>query len=83
MYAMLTDDNRLSVRRPDLCSEWDFCKNSPMIPQNVSYCSHKVVSWICCTCGNKWYAPIKNRYATDILPRLKFVGFFKSKSHKH
>ena len=41
----LTDKNRLSIVSPELCKEWDYEKNYPLRPENVSSYSHKKVWW--------------------------------------
>lgn len=47
MGAKLTDDNRLSIRYPDIAAEWHPTKNEPLTPHDVSYASGKKVWWRC------------------------------------
>ena len=46
---------------PHIASEWNYEKNSPLIPQNVTPHSGKKVFWICNTCGYEWESIIANR----------------------
>ncbi len=43
----LTDKNRLSIVNPKLCKEWDYEKNYPLRPEDVSPGSNKKIYWIC------------------------------------
>ena len=57
----VTDDNRLSLRAPDLVKEWHPTKNVDLTPRDVSYGSgHK--AWWQCGRGHKWEAAISSRY---------------------
>lgn len=47
MKRRLTDENRLSVVRPDLIDEWDYEKNINLTPNDVSYSSRRIVWWKC------------------------------------
>jgi predicted Zn-ribbon and HTH transcriptional regulator len=58
---IVTDKNRLSVKFPELCEEWDWNKNKKIKPTNVSYGSGKKVWWKCRECNFEWTAPINNR----------------------
>jgi len=44
----------------DLCEEWDYNKNYPLLPSQVSCGSGKKVWWKCKN-GHNWQAPIYNR----------------------
>ena len=57
----LTGYNDLSTVNPNLAKEWDYDKNQPLIPTQVSACSHKKAWWKCSACGSTWAAVIKNR----------------------
>jgi rubrerythrin len=46
---------------PLLVKEWDYSKNAPFSPQDVTYGSKKKVWWKCSVCSNEWEAAIKNR----------------------
>lgn len=43
-----------------LLKEWDYTVNS-IFPSELSYGSHKVVSWICTSCGNKYEKSVHAR----------------------
>lgn len=64
----LTDKNRLSIRFPELCKEWDYEKNYPLRPEDVSCGSGKKVWWICNGCGSKWKVKIFHRSAGSACP---------------
>lgn len=59
---IVTDKNRLSVLREDLCKEWDFESNKKG-PESYTYKSSEPVNWICsiAECRYKWSAIIQNR----------------------
>jgi hypothetical protein len=56
----VNESNSLSTLKPDIAKEWDFSKNHPLTPHNVSIGTEKKVYWICkkghsyhCTIGNR------------------------------
>ena len=51
----------LAYERPELINEWDFEKNFPLTPYNVSYGENIKVWWKCSVCGFKWCASVHNR----------------------
>lgn len=57
----------LSVTHPNLCKEWDYDKNAPLIPDDVSFASNKKVWWKC-NKGHEWMAVIENRTAGNGCP---------------
>ena len=57
---IVSDHNRLSLLYPKVASEWDYRKNEPLTPENISFSSHKKVWWVCKT-GHSWAAIVKNR----------------------
>ena len=61
--------NSLSAQRPDLIEEWDYEKNYPLLPSQVSYGSCKKVWWICSICGYNWETRISHRSAGHHCPR--------------
>lgn len=52
-WCLLSDNNIL-------LEEWDFEKNTPFTPDDVSKASHKKVWWKC-EKGHEWFAEIKSR----------------------
>ena len=50
----VTDKNRLSLILPELCKEWDYEKNFPLTPDDVSCGMGIKVGWICRARGHKW-----------------------------
>ena len=50
----------LSNTHPELAQEWDWEKNAPLTPDDVTYGVHKKVGWIC-KCGHKWDETVDKR----------------------
>lgn len=57
---MMKSSNILSRKFPDLCKEWDYEKNYPLIPSDVTFGCHNVVWWVCKN-GHKWKCQINSR----------------------
>ncbi|MCK5020528.1 MAG: zinc-ribbon domain-containing protein, partial [Candidatus Peribacteraceae bacterium] len=57
--------NRKSLKEthPHLLEEWDYAKNGNLLPENVTFGSHKKVWWTCLNedCNHRWKAMTKNR----------------------
>ncbi|MGW6959130.1 Helicase associated domain protein [Streptomyces chartreusis] len=45
--ARLTDDNRLSLCRPDVAADWDYKMNAPHTPDQFTVSSNVVMWWKC------------------------------------
>jgi DNA-directed RNA polymerase subunit RPC12/RpoP len=60
MGRKLTDENRLSIVRPDIAAEWHPTKNGDLTPDMVSVGSDKVVWWLG-ACGHEWDMKIDKR----------------------
>lgn len=58
---VLSDSNRLSIKFPELCSEWNFNKNNGITPNDISYGNNKRFWWKCGKCNNEWVTSINNR----------------------
>jgi hypothetical protein len=48
-----TIKNNLPSIRPDLLTEWDYLKNN-ILPEKISFSSHKKIWWVCKTCKYSW-----------------------------
>ena len=57
---VVTNSNRLSVKFPEVSSEWDYDLNGNACPDTISYGSHKRIHWVC-GLGHKWDAPVYSR----------------------
>ena len=57
----LTDNNRLSIKYPNLCDQWDYDKNGISVPSDFSYGSKKKAWWKCNVCKHSWLSTINNR----------------------
>lgn len=53
--------NDLETHNPELSSEWNYEKNDPLRPTNVTYSSSKKVWWKC-TNGHEWQSSIYRRH---------------------
>jgi rubrerythrin len=51
----------LDETHPDLCKEWDYERNGNITPNNVTFGSGRIVSWICETCNYRWKAKVVKR----------------------
>ena len=60
-------DNCLATLNPRLAKEWDYEKNYPLTPEDVSSGSAKKVGWIC-EKHHKWEASISRRNYGDRCP---------------
>ena len=65
----VTDKNRLTLLFPGLVEEWDKVKNGKLLPEDVSYASAKIVSWVCKKCDYKWKSSVSNRTGGSCCPR--------------
>lgn len=53
--------NDLFTTNPELKEEWDYQKNTSLLPSAVTAGSDKKVWWKCKICGNEWSAAISSR----------------------
>ncbi len=60
--AVLAGFNDLATKRADLVSEWDFERNFPLTPQEVSAGFNKKVYWLC-ELGHSHYMAARHRQA--------------------
>ena len=59
-YRAQIKEKSLAQQNPQLCKEWNFDKNYPLMPDQFSYASEKLVWWKC-EKGHEWQAIIGNR----------------------
>ena len=56
------ENNCLANNDPNrICEDWDYIKNSPLLPYDVMPKSSKKVWWKCRTCKKEWQETINNR----------------------
>ena len=53
--------NDLYTNRHEIAEEWDYERNAPLAPQDVTCGSNRKVYWNCKWCGHNWKAVINNR----------------------
>lgn len=51
----------LASQRPSLAAEWDYVKNSPITPDDVTIGSGQRAWWLCPVCAHSWEAVIGSR----------------------
>ena len=61
MGKLIVGYNDLLTKNPNLAKEWDYSKNTGLLPQDVSVGSKKKVWWKCRICNNVWEATINSR----------------------
>lgn len=61
MTKIIAGVNDLQTINPSLASQWDYEKNYPLTPEQVTPNSHKDVWWICHK-GHSWKARIQGRH---------------------
>ena len=66
------NSNLLEIN-PNLANEWNYKKNKPLLPENVSAHSNTKVWWKCSVCGHEWEAKVANRAKGDGCPNCKLV----------
>ena len=58
--VVIAGENDLATSHPHLAAQWDYEKNAPLTPQQLTYGSRKVVWWRC-EKGHAWQAQVKDR----------------------
>ena len=59
--VLITGINDLETKAPHIAKEWNYEKNSPIIPSQIHAGSNKKVWWTCSICGKSWQATIISR----------------------
>ncbi len=57
---VLVGFNDLATKNPKLAAEWDYEKNTPLRPENVTEMSNRKVWWRCAI-GHRWNASVNHR----------------------
>lgn len=50
-----------SITNPLLLQEWNYKRNYPLTPKDLTPASNKYVWWKCSKCGHEWQAKVSNR----------------------
>ncbi len=58
---VLAGFNDLASKYPNICKEWDYVKNQPLRPDQVTSNTHKKVWWLCPKYKHSYVATIANR----------------------
>ena len=69
---LLKGYNDITTLFPNVATEWDYDKNATTPDEHIAG-THKKVWWKCSSCGNSWYASIKERtYGKTSCPKCTF-----------
>ena len=66
-HKVLPGFNDIQTKAPELVKEWDFIKNAPLMPKDVTIGTHKKVWWKC-EFGHEWQAQICDRVKGNKCP---------------
>lgn len=61
MTASKPQKKTITLTHPELVKEWDYEKNVPLIPDDVTHGSNRKVWWKCSICGYEWSCSVYNR----------------------
>ena len=59
--------NDLATQYPELARQWDYTKNIPVLPADVTTGSHRLVWWKC-EKGHSWRASVRSRVSGNGCP---------------
>ena len=59
--------NNLATQYPELARQWDYTKNIPVLPADVTTGSHRLVWWKC-EKGHSWRASVRSRVSGNGCP---------------
>ena len=59
--------NDLASQAPQLAAQWDYKKNAPLTPEQVTYGMRKKVWWRCAA-GHSWQAQVMGRFQGNHCP---------------
>ncbi len=61
LVAASAEKGSIDITNPDIAEEWDYQKNDPLKPSDLSIGSNRKVWWKCKVCGHEWYATPHSR----------------------
>lgn len=73
-HRVLKGYNDLESSFPEIAKEWNYEKNDPLKPDEVTKKSNKKVWWKCCVCGHEWQAVIHSRQRSGC-PKCAKINF--------
>ena len=74
---IIEEKGSLQDNNPDVAAEWDYEKNAPLTPNDVSSGSHKKVWWTCKKCGHNYCATVESRKYGHGCPKCKVIEHSK------
>lgn len=75
---IIEKEGSLADRYPELLEEWDYDKNAPLQPSEVTAGSRNKVWWKCHTCGHEWETAIYQRTSGQGCPQCYREGTLKN-----
>ena len=63
---VLTPENSLATVYPEIAATWDFEKNAPLCPEDVSSKSSRTVWWKCIQCETSWQSDVGHRVIAKV-----------------
>lgn len=70
---LIAKKGSLKDNAPEIAMEWDYKKNSELLPENVMLNTNKSVWWICKACGYSWKTSIANRAMGRGCPKCALI----------
>lgn len=74
---------------PKIAQDWDYESNIGIFPNEVSFGSHDIYSWICSECGHEWNCSVNQRTSSanggcrKCATRKNAAALTKKKSEEH
>ena len=72
--SVLPGFNDLATVFPELAAQWNYEKNYPLTPQEITKASNKMIWWTCPDCGETWRASANDRIRGCNCPRCSPNG---------
>ncbi len=63
---VLAGFNDLESRFPEVAADWDYNKNYPLKPSDISFGSGKKVYWKCRNCGKPYFLPVLEQRSRNL-----------------
>jgi Zn finger protein HypA/HybF involved in hydrogenase expression len=63
---VLTPENSLATIYPEIAATWDFEKNAPLCPEDISSKSNRTVWWKCIQCETSWQSDVGHRVIAKV-----------------
>ena len=74
----LRNKGSVKSKYPEMAAEWDYERNYPVRPEQVSCCSADKYWWKCQECGHKWFTSPSARFSNGKVHGCRKCSFSKS-----